>query len=285
MLGAWRNLWAALDSVKPTASRIGAVCALLRARASASGRVVSDERVSACTSRVSDSCQITPKADLRLGWPGGRGRQARRRRRSPANLPGLRRHNGDRHRQRSDALCLPRVRIHRGGDPPFSVRRATDGRRGLVATSARRRVVITGLGAVTPLGNDVRSSWENLVAGRAAADTITAFDTSGFPVTFACELKGFEPTPWIGAEATRGAGHEAGRGPATGTADARPRPLPSEQTRTPAADAGGLVLSQQTRPPHCGGFGLLRIALRGRTEPADGTSKPNQHGDRSSGPR
>jgi 3-oxoacyl-[acyl-carrier-protein] synthase II len=60
-----------------------------------------------------------------------------------------------------------------------------------------RRVVITGLGAVTPLGNDVRSSWENLVAGRATADPITAFDTTGFPVTFACEAKGFEPTQWI----------------------------------------------------------------------------------------
>ena len=60
-----------------------------------------------------------------------------------------------------------------------------------------RRVVITGLGAVTPLGNDVRSSWENLVAGRAAADPITAFDATGFPVTFACEAKGFDPTQWI----------------------------------------------------------------------------------------
>jgi 3-oxoacyl-[acyl-carrier-protein] synthase II len=57
--------------------------------------------------------------------------------------------------------------------------------------------VITGLGAVTPLGNDVRSSWENLVAGRAAARPITAFDTSGFPVTFACEVKDFDPTQWI----------------------------------------------------------------------------------------
>jgi 3-oxoacyl-[acyl-carrier-protein] synthase II len=57
--------------------------------------------------------------------------------------------------------------------------------------------VITGLGAVTPLGNDVRSSWENLVAGRAAARPITAFDTSGFPVTFACEAKDFDPTQWI----------------------------------------------------------------------------------------
>jgi len=66
-----------------------------------------------------------------------------------------------------------------------------------MSASGRRRVVITGLGAVTPLGNDVRSSWENLVAGRAAAGPITAFDTTGFPVTFACEAKGFEPTQWI----------------------------------------------------------------------------------------
>ena len=42
-----------------------------------------------------------------------------------------------------------------------------------------RRVVITGLGAVTPLGNDMRSSWEQLVAGRGAAGPITAFDTTG----------------------------------------------------------------------------------------------------------
>jgi 3-oxoacyl-[acyl-carrier-protein] synthase II len=63
--------------------------------------------------------------------------------------------------------------------------------------SGRRRVVITGLGAVTPLGNDVRSSWENLVAGRSAAGPITAFDTTGYTVTFACEAKGFEPTQWL----------------------------------------------------------------------------------------
>src|SRR6187455_2105710 len=69
--------------------------------------------------------------------------------------------------------------------------------RGPMATSGRRRVVITGLGAVTPLGNDVRSTWGNLVAGRATAGPITTFDTTGFPVTFACEAKGFEPTQWI----------------------------------------------------------------------------------------
>jgi len=57
--------------------------------------------------------------------------------------------------------------------------------------------VITGLGAVTPLGNDVRSSWEQLVAGRGGAGPITAFDPTDFSVTFACEAKGFEPTQWI----------------------------------------------------------------------------------------
>jgi 3-oxoacyl-[acyl-carrier-protein] synthase II len=63
--------------------------------------------------------------------------------------------------------------------------------------NGRRRVVITGLGAVTPLGNDVQSSWENLLAGRSTAGPITAFDASGYPVRFACEAKGFEPTQWI----------------------------------------------------------------------------------------
>ena len=66
-----------------------------------------------------------------------------------------------------------------------------------MGTNGRRRVVITGLGTVTPLGKDMRSSWENLVAGRAAAGPITAFDTTGFAVTFACEAKDFEPTQWI----------------------------------------------------------------------------------------
>ncbi len=66
-----------------------------------------------------------------------------------------------------------------------------------MGADGHRRVVITGLGAVTPLGNDVPSSWEQLVAGRGAAGAITAFDTTGFAVTFACEAKDFEPTQWI----------------------------------------------------------------------------------------
>ena len=72
-----------------------------------------------------------------------------------------------------------------------------------MSASGRRRVVITGLGAVTPLGNDVRSSWEQLVAGRGAAGPITSFDTTGFAVRFACEVKDFEPTQWVDRKQAR----------------------------------------------------------------------------------
>ena len=65
------------------------------------------------------------------------------------------------------------------------------------SSNGRRRVVITGLGAVTPLGLDVRSSWENLIAGASGAGPITQFDTTGFPVTFACEVKDFDPSDWV----------------------------------------------------------------------------------------
>jgi len=65
------------------------------------------------------------------------------------------------------------------------------------ALNGRRRVVITGLGALTPLGNDVRSSWEHLIAGESGAGPITQFDATGFPVTFACEVKEFDPGDWV----------------------------------------------------------------------------------------
>ena len=63
--------------------------------------------------------------------------------------------------------------------------------------NGRRRVVITGMGAVTPLGNDVTTTWENLLAGKSGAGPITQFDATDYPATFACELKGFEPTDWL----------------------------------------------------------------------------------------
>jgi 3-oxoacyl-[acyl-carrier-protein] synthase II len=69
--------------------------------------------------------------------------------------------------------------------------------------NGRRRVVITGLGALTPLGNDVRSSWEGLIAGGSGAGPITQFDASDFPVTFACEVKDFDPAEWIDRKQAR----------------------------------------------------------------------------------
>lgn len=61
----------------------------------------------------------------------------------------------------------------------------------------KRRVVVTGLGLVTPIGNDVASTWGALMRGENGADTIRRFDASGFPVKFACEVKDFDPLNFV----------------------------------------------------------------------------------------
>jgi 3-oxoacyl-[acyl-carrier-protein] synthase II len=61
----------------------------------------------------------------------------------------------------------------------------------------KRRVAITGLGVVSPLGNDVATTWDALVAGRSGAGPITKFDPAQLPVRFACEVKGFEPLRYM----------------------------------------------------------------------------------------
>src|ERR687886_1008156 len=71
------------------------------------------------------------------------------------------------------------------------------------SSNGRRRVVITGLGMVSPLGNDVESSWQALIDGESGAAEITAFDHSDYGVHFACELKDFDPTNWIDRKAAR----------------------------------------------------------------------------------
>jgi 3-oxoacyl-[acyl-carrier-protein] synthase II len=67
----------------------------------------------------------------------------------------------------------------------------------------RKRVVITGLGLVNSLGNDMETAWRNLLAGESGAGPITIFDATGYPVNFACELKDFDPTVWIDRKKTR----------------------------------------------------------------------------------
>ena len=66
-----------------------------------------------------------------------------------------------------------------------------------MSVNGRKRVVITGIGAVTPLGNDAESSWQNLLAGESGAGPITQFDPADYYVHFACELKDFDPAQWI----------------------------------------------------------------------------------------
>jgi 3-oxoacyl-[acyl-carrier-protein] synthase II len=60
-----------------------------------------------------------------------------------------------------------------------------------------RRVVVTGLGAITPVGNDVATTWRALVEGQSGAGPITKFDASSFPVRFACEVKNFDPSAYM----------------------------------------------------------------------------------------
>jgi len=61
----------------------------------------------------------------------------------------------------------------------------------------KRRVVITGLGLLSPVGNDVASTWRALLDGANGVGPITQFDTAKFPVRFACELKGFDPLQYM----------------------------------------------------------------------------------------
>ena len=61
----------------------------------------------------------------------------------------------------------------------------------------KRRVVVTGMGAITPVGNDVAMTWRAIVDGTSGAAPITKFDAANFPVRFACEVKGFDPLTYM----------------------------------------------------------------------------------------
>ncbi len=66
-----------------------------------------------------------------------------------------------------------------------------------------RRIVVTGMGALSPVGNDVLTTWTNLVAGKSGAAPIQSFDTTQFKTKFACEVKDFDLTPLVGKKEAR----------------------------------------------------------------------------------
>ncbi len=66
-----------------------------------------------------------------------------------------------------------------------------------------RRVVVTGIGAITPLGNDIQSYWKGLMEGASGAAPITKFDATNFKTQFACEVKGFDVSQFIDRKASR----------------------------------------------------------------------------------
>jgi 3-oxoacyl-[acyl-carrier-protein] synthase II len=66
-----------------------------------------------------------------------------------------------------------------------------------------KRVVVTGIGALTPIGNNLKEYWNNLVAGVSGADLITLFDATKFKTRFACELKNYDPLAYLDRKEAR----------------------------------------------------------------------------------
>jgi 3-oxoacyl-[acyl-carrier-protein] synthase II len=67
----------------------------------------------------------------------------------------------------------------------------------------KRRVVVTGMGVITPVGNDVATTWRSLIEGKSGTAPITKFDASNFPVKFAAEVKGFNPLDYMDRKEAR----------------------------------------------------------------------------------
>ena len=72
-----------------------------------------------------------------------------------------------------------------------------------MTNSSKRRVVITGLGVISPVGNGVKNAWDNLLAGKSGITQITKFDASAFASTVAGEVKNFNPEDYISAKDAR----------------------------------------------------------------------------------
>ena len=93
----------------------------------------------------------------------------------------------------------------------------------------RRRVVVTGLGIISPVGNTVEEAWKNILAGTSGIDRLTRFDASNFPVQFAGEVKNFDVTAYISAKDARRMGEFIHYGMAAGIQAVKDAGLDVEQ--------------------------------------------------------
>ncbi len=119
---------------------------------------------------------------------------------------------------------------------------------------ARRRVVITGLGLISPVGNSVEEGWQNIIAGVSGIAPITRFDTSTFPVQFAGEVKNFDITQYISAKDARRMDKFIHYGLAAGMQAVRDAGLDKEGAADPervgvaiGSGIGGLPLIEETK--------------------------------------
>ena len=131
------------------------------------------------------------------------------------------------------------------------------------ARDPRRRAVVTGLGAVTPIGNDVPTYWANLVAGVSGVDRITLFDPSDEEVQIAAEIKGFDAADWIDFKQAR----RMSRFSQIAVAAARQ-----------AIDSSGLEIGDHNRDDvavvvNTGGGGLQEVAVGEMTRHEKGSNR------------
>ena len=119
---------------------------------------------------------------------------------------------------------------------------------------ARRRVVVTGLGLISPVGNSVEEGWQNIIAGVSGIAPVTRFDTSTFPVQFAGEVKNFDITQYISAKDARRMDRFIHYGLAAGMQAVRDAGLDQEGAADPervgvaiGSGIGGLPLIEETK--------------------------------------
>ena len=131
---------------------------------------------------------------------------------------------------------------------------------------ARRRVVITGLGIVSPVGNSVEEAWQNIIAGRSGIGLVTKFDTTNFPVKIAGEVRNFDIASYISAKDARRMDDFIHFGMAAGIQAVRDAGLDKEGAADPervgvaiGSGIGGLPLIERTQDEYLAG-GVRKVS-------------------------